>query len=650
MALVGSPNVGKSVIFNYLTGSYVTVSNYPGTTVDIARGFFKYGNVKYEVMDTPGIYSLLPITDEERVTRLLLAEEKPDAVIHVVDAKNLRRMLNLTIQLLEAGLPVILNLNIMDEAENLGLIIDAEQLARRLNIPVIPTSATKKNGSGSGSGMDDLKKAIVTYAYQQYSKLKYPEYPVDIEMVIDKITMRLRAEYGFTYRAVSLLLLQGDVILTKLIQRDGYWHEVSKEIRIARQLQKRLDYSIILARQKIVDIILENIINKVSSDINAIRRLGYRLERLTREPLTGIPILMLVLYFGLYQFVGRFGAGFLVDYINNTIFSEIISPVAGTIVTQYIEWDWLRSLLMGEYGVITLGFRYAIAIILPIVGTFFLAFSLLEDSGYLPRLAMLVDLVFKHIGLNGRAVIPLTLGLGCGTMAVVVTRTLETKRERLLASFLLALTIPCSAQLGVVLALLSHNVWTLIIWTLYMTMVFSFFGWLTNKIIPGSRSPFYMELPPLRVPVLINVFKKAYTRMSWYFMEILPVFVVTSLLMWVGDQYGLLSYIIDFMTPVMFLLGLPAEGAQAFILGFFRRDYGAAGLYNLAMTGRLNDAQLLTAATALTLFVPCVAQFAVIVKERGIIAAAGMATVIVFIAFVAAFIMHNFLNTFSLFA
>jgi ferrous iron transport protein B len=249
------------------------------------------------------------------------------------------------------------------------------------------------------------------------------------------------------------------------------------------------------------------------------------LSRLTMNPITGVPILLLVLYFGLYQFVGVFGAGTVVDFLEINVFESYINPWVNGIVNSYIPWQWLQDLLANEYGIITLGIRYAIAIILPIVGSFFLVFSIIEDSGYLPRLAMLVDRIFKKIGLSGRAVIPMTLGFGCDTMATMVSRTLETKRERVISTLLLALAIPCSAQLGVILALLSSSPKAMMIWVIFVSFVFLFIGYLTSKILPGDQPSFYMEVPPLRLPKLSNIASKTYTRMQWYLAEVMPLFI-----------------------------------------------------------------------------------------------------------------------------
>jgi ferrous iron transport protein B len=332
------------------------------------------------------------------------------------------------------------------------------------------------------------------------------------------------------------------------------------------------------------------------------------------NPLTGIPILLLVLFL-LYEFVGVFGAQTLVGFLEEMVFGVYINPWIDRLLAALIPWPVVRDLFGGEYGIITLGVRYAVALILPIVGTFFIVFSIIEDSGYLPRLALLIDRVFKKIGLNGRAVIPMVLGFGCDTMATIVTRTLETKRERLISTLLLALAIPCSAQLGVMLGLLANRPALLITWIGVVFGVFLLVGFLAAQIMPGERPAFYMELPPLRWPTLGNVLVKTYTRMEWYFREVFPVFILASALIWLGQLTGLFDLTVSALVPLVRWIGLPDETAVAFMFGFFRRDFGAAGLFDLRQS--LTGSQLLVATTTITLFVPCVAQFAVTLKERG---------------------------------
>lgn len=230
----------------------------------------------------------------------------------------------------------------------------------------------------------------------------------------------------------------------------------------------------------------------------------------------------------------------------------------------------------------------------------------------------------------------------------VVTRTLETKRERILATFLLALTIPCSAQLAVILSLLSHNSLALGIWSCYISFMFIVVGWVSAKLLPGGRSNFYIEIPPLRLPMMRNIIKKAWFRMYWYFVEILPVFIFTSLVMWLLDYYDLLKVLLTIIDPLMVRLGLPYEITPAFLFGFFRRDYGAAGLYDLSSQGLLSDNQLLVAAITLTLFVPCIAQLAVMIKERGFLLSIVMLLIIAILAFTSGWFVHHIITFYSI--
>jgi ferrous iron transport protein B len=427
----------------------------------------------------------------------------------------------------------------------------------------------------------------------------------------------MHGQYRLECRSLALLLMQRDEELQELVRvGEGEQAVAVEELVNVVIFERRVDLHlrISLERRRICKRLLDGVVTQRAGVRPA---LAERLSTLTMNPWTGVPLLMLVLYFGLYKFVGGFGAGTVVDFLESSIFEETLNPWVIAWFEQQVPWYWLRELVVGEYGLFTLGVRYAVAIVLPIVGTFFIAFAMIEDSGYFPRLAMLVDRVFKLIGLNGRAVIPMVLGFGCDTMATVVTRTLESVRERILATLLLALAIPCSAQMGVILGLLSGVPGALAVWVASMIGIFLLIGLLAAKVVPGERPMFYMEIPPMRLPQPRNVLVKTLTRMQWYFMEIFPLFMIASILLWAGKLSGALAWLVGVMQPVMRLLGLPSETAAAFIFGFFRRDFGAAGLYDLQTNGLLSPVQLTVAAVTLTLFVPCVAQFLVMKKERG---------------------------------
>jgi len=474
------------------------------------------------------------------------------------------------------------------------------------------------------------------------NRIRYNE---TIQSAMEQILTCLKNSYYISPKSIALLLLQGDEEIHNLVRgREQSYNKIKSIIEAtSSSFEQPLNYVIALERQDFANgLIEENVYEPKVKSNTGIQEL---LNRITMHPLTGVPILILVLYYGLYQFVGVFGAGIVVDFLEGDVFEHYINPLVNTLASAYIPWPAIQDLIANDYGIITLGIRYAIAIILPIVGTFFIAFSIIEDTGYLPRLALLVDRIFKMIGLNGRAVIPMTLGFGCDTMATMVSRTLETKRERVIATLLLALAIPCSAQMGVILALLSGSPRALAVWAMFILLVFLFIGFLTAKLMPGDRPSFYMEVPPLRLPSLSNVISKTYTRMQWYFVEILPIFILASVLIWVGRLTGLFDSIVKAMEPVMKLLGLPSEAAVAFLFGFFRRDYGAAGLYDLQQGGILTTTQLVVAAATLTLFVPCIAQFNMMLKERGIKTALAIAGFIFPFAFLAGYLLNLLLNS-----
>jgi len=467
--------------------------------------------------------------------------------------------------------------------------------------------------------------------------LKYDE---PLESALNSLVNLLKADYGISRRSVGLLLLQGDPDIEKRVrEQEAAVYESIQEIisQASQSYNQPLSYIIALRRQQEVKRLLSTV---VTSREKTRRGFAERLSRAMMHPVTGTIILLIVLYFGLYQFVGVLGAGTLVGFIEGTVFGEWINPWLTQLITSLIPWKVFQDLFIGKYGIITLGFTYAFALILPIVSTFFIVFSIIEDSGYLPRLAMLIDRIFKTIGLSGRAVIPMVLGFGCDTMATIVTRTQETKRERVITTLLLALAIPCSAQLGVIFAILSGNTRALLIWAGVTALVFLLVGYLAAKVIPGRKASFYMEVPPLRLPKLSNIFVKTYTRLQWYFLEVFPIFVLASFLLWLGDLTGLLDLVTGWIKPLVEFIGLPPETAVVFLYGWFRRDFGAAGLYNLNNSGVLVGIPLVVAAVTLTLFIPCVAQFSVMLKERGVKTALAIALFVFPFAFFVGFILN----------
>jgi ferrous iron transport protein B len=358
-------------------------------------------------------------------------------------------------------------------------------------------------------------------------------------------------------------------------------------------------------------------------------KLFWHIGRLSMHPVWGIPILLSVL-FGLYVFVGIFGAGTLVDLFEEIIFGEYINPMATKVVQLLVPIGFIREMLVGEYGLVTVALTYAIAIILPITTTFFIAFAILEDSGYLPRLAIMSNKIFSLIGLNGKAVLPMVLGLGCGTMAVMTSRILETRRDRIIITFLLALAIPCSAQLGVILGMLSAlSFLATIIWVGCILLVLFASGYLASKVIKGERTDFFLEIPPIRRPAIANILLKTAGRVEWYLKEAVPLFILGTFILFLLHKLNLLVVLEKTASPVVVnLLGLPEKTTESFILGFLRRDYGAAGLFIMAEKGLLTPIQSLVSLITITLFIPCLANFFMIIKEMGLRIAIAMTAIV----------------------
>jgi ferrous iron transport protein B len=321
----------------------------------------------------------------------------------------------------------------------------------------------------------------------------------------------------------------------------------------------------------------------------------------------------------MYKFVGDLGAGVGVDFMQQEIFGRWINPAAARGVKNLTLWKPLEEFLVGPYGMIPMGLTYALAIVMPIVATFFLAFGFLEDSGYLPRLAIMANRIFRVMGLNGKAVLPMVLGLGCGTMATLTARMLETKKERILVTLLLALGIPCSAQIGVMAGMFAGiSFLAVIIWMGVVAGSMVLVGLFAARVLPGEKADFLLEIPPLRLPTWKNLLVKTLARMEWFLWEAVPLFLCGTAFLFFLDQLGFLLVLQKWAEPIVTgFLGLPAKATEAFLLGFLRRDYGAAGLFILAREGRLDGTQIVVSLTTLTLFIPCLANFLMIIKERG---------------------------------
>jgi ferrous iron transport protein B len=561
--------VGKSVIFNWMTGTYVDVSNYPGTTVELAAG--RYG--EYEVTDTPGVYGVSSLNDEERVARdVILGAE---VLIDIVDAVHLERDLFLTTQLADMGKPMVVALNMADEARRQGIGIDRDLLEDLLGVPVVETVAVE------GTGLDALAAAI--------PRARRGRADVEFEHELEEMAARVGS------RAEALLVLEGDEAVS---ERHGVEPGSQRD-------------TIYLRRRHRVD----DICGHVISETNVGAGFSARLSHAMMHPLTGFPLLAAFLAM-VYVVFGQLVAGDLVGLVQGEIMDGRFTPWVQGVVGRVLEpGSAIFDLLAGRFGVLTMTPSTLLGVILPLALSFFLLLSVLEDSGYLPRIATLADRSLNAVGLNGRAVIPLILGLGCVTMATLSMRVLGSKRERFIATALMAIAVPCSAQLGIVAALMATAapVYSAAYFAV-LVAVFAALGTVLNRLMPGQSTDLLIDLPPLRVPRLDNVARKTFTK-TWDFMkEVTAFFIAGTLFLGLLQVTGGLGWIERAAQPIVHgWLGLPPETATAFVMGLIRRDYGAAGFFTMELT----DPQMLVAMVTITLFVPCIASAMVVLKERG---------------------------------
>ena len=464
LVLVGHPNVGKSVLFRRLTGRYVNVSNYPGTTVDVFRGAARTIDGA-TVVDTPGIVGFPARSEDEQVVSRLLLDGESRTVVQVGDAKSIRRTIQLTAQLAELGLPLVLVLNMADEAGAAGVHVDRERLAELLGLPVLLTVATAGTGVAGVAGA----AAAAPPARPRVA------YPAPVERALAELAAAID-DAPVAPRGLGLLWLGGDEDAAAWLERRlpaGFLARLRERAEL--ELGEPAAAALQRARLAYADEIAAAAVRQERPrDRGVLERIG----RLSTHRLWGWPILAAVLY-AVYWFVGVVGAGRLVGLLESSVFGRHVNPWLTHEVTRLVPSGFVVDFLVGKYGLWTMGMTYALALILPIVTTFFLVFGVLEDSGYLPRLAVMSNRLFHALGLNGKAALPMVLGLGCVTMATLTTRILESRRERLLATLLLALGIPCSAQLGVVLGMLGSisPVATLIWAGVVATVVFAV-GWL----------------------------------------------------------------------------------------------------------------------------------------------------------------------------
>jgi ferrous iron transport protein B len=532
---MGNPNVGKSVVFNRLTGVDVMVSNYPGTTVEVSRGRLRVGGEKAELVDVPGTYTLEPTTRAEEVAVRMLGEA--DLVIDVIDATNLERSLNLTLQLLGRGVPTLVALNLWDEAGHLGVDIDVDKLEKLLGVPCVPTVAT------TGQGIKTLVERITEVSAPKYDYLE-----------------------------------------------DQRWQQIGRILKEVQRLSHRHH--------------------------TWLERLGDA----SVTPVTGIPIALVVL-FVTFETVRLIGES-LIGYLCEPVFERLWAPLMLKLSSVLSGGGFLHGILIGaltedgqidfvqSLGLLTTGLFVPFAMVLPYVFAFYLVLSFLEDSGYLPRFLM------HRVGLHGLSIIPMILGLGCNVPAALSTRIMETKRERFIAATLVAITVPCMAQISMIVGLVGRygaSGFVPIFGTLFI--VWLVLGRLLNRFMKGESPEILVDIPPYRIPYFRGLLKKVWIRLKWFVREAVPWVLAGVLVVNIFYELKVMAMIEKLASPmVVGVLGLRPQAVAALVVGFLRKDV-AVGM--LAPLG-LDLKQLIVACVVLAMYFPCVATFAALVRELGI--------------------------------
>ncbi|MEO0206330.1 MAG: fused ferrous iron transport protein A/B [candidate division WOR-3 bacterium] len=544
--LVGNPNVGKSVIFSRLTGVDVIASNYPGTTIDYCRGCAGYGDMRIEVIDVPGTYSLEPSTPAEQVAVEMLnkaIEEGESIIVNVVDATNLERNLNLTLQLLKKNIPMIIALNLWDEAKHTGIEINVKKLEEILGVTVIPTVAI------TGEGIKEM---------------------------VNRLDEAKKGQYTF-----------------KDTER---WHEIGKIISQVQIIKHRHH--------------------------TFLERIG----DLTINPWSGIPIAIIFLYL-IFQFIRFIGEG-IINYFADPIFVNLYKPIMLVLSRLLGGHGIIHNILIGElingdidfalsFGILTTGVYVEFAQVLPYVFAFYFVLSFLEDSGYLPRLAVLVDKFLHLFGLHGMAIIPMLLGFGCNVPGVLSTRILETKRERFIAATLMAICVPCMALTAMIFGLVGkYGAAGLFPVFATLFVVFVIGGILLKSVFRGESPEIFTEIPSYRLPYMPALFKKLWMRVKWFILEATPFVLLGVFIANVLYSLGIFSFLARIVGPVVVnILSLPAEATVALLIGFLRKDIAVGMLVPLGLSLK----QLIIASTVLAMYFPCVATFSVFIKELGIV-------------------------------
>ena len=606
VALVGNPNVGKSVLFTRITGVGVIASNYAGTTVEFEEASVKYKGETLDVFDLPGTYSLSGSTEDELVAIELLEEKCPDKVVSVVDATRLSQGLVLTLQLIELGYPVILALNFMDQARK-RYSLDFEKLSAILGISVIPITAA------TGEGIDTLMDAVISEQKPSEYKTKYDGH---IERFLET-NFASKKDFKYPIRGAAIKLLEGNRYFTDMFSEDDRKLVDDYRTKFSEEHGEPLEVHIARDRYGEAGKISQDVI---SAEISRKRSLKDKISDATLKPVTGIPILVIILLTIFFSVI-------LIGGALEELLVGLYETYAGPLFEQ------LSDAIGGELGNavsegIYLSIEAILAIVIPFIVVFYIILGVLEDSGYLPRAAMLLDGIMIKLGLHGRAVIPMIVGTGCNVPGILATRTLESKRERIILSTILVMAVPCSAQTIIIIGTVgtySGILWAGLIYLILLAMIF-ILGKVLHKVLDDEPCGLMIEIPDLSYPSLKNVLYKTWYRTKDFITIAFPLLLVGSLVLEFLMVYDVLNALVDPLSPfTVGFLGLPAVIIIALIMGVLRKEMALQILYvifpltaGVDLSLALNPEQMFTFALIMATYMPCIAVLAVLLKEFGI--------------------------------
>ncbi len=632
VVLVGNAKVGKSTLFLKLCPRKAEDEQIRSLKRKVEKGYA--GRTKTLVYNTPGLLSMFSKNLEERVARDMLLpgalQARAGRIVIVADAKNLKRALSLVLQFSEYELPMLLVLNMSDEARSKGIRINREKLSSILGIPVCETVA--RNGDGIEDVLYSLDAMERPMAANVHSD--------DVEHFVEMVRSTLEP-VNMSPRALALHILTHDPGVRRYLRASYSPEKVQALYAMADALSGNHPEPFALRSVRLYSKKAEDIARVVQSrGTPEYRRISAKIGRLCMTPLTGIPIAFAVLFL-MYRFVGTFGATWLVDLINVRIFGDHLIPWI-TSVLEPVPFELFKSMMIDpDFGILPTGVFLALGLVTPVLFCFYIAFGILEDSGYLSRLAILLDRVFQTMGFNGKGIIPLTMGFSCVTMAILTTRVLDTEKEKNIMCFLLLLGLPCAPLLAVMLIILGgmHVTATLTVFGLIFVQLIVA-GYVSNKVLFGARSPLIMEIQPIRIPRIVQVLRQALSKTVHFIKEALPVFVVASMLVFLFEHMGGLDYLEKAMRPVVCsFMGLPEKSVQVFIKTLIRRENGATEIQHLR--GAYDNVQLVVNLLVMTFLSPCINATLVLIKERGLKTAASIIfSVMIYALFIGGIINH----------